>query len=178
MDVSKERSRKGASRGNIHASARFLFSWKDTSTISVRRRGSKPSTLDMSNSSANSTLFSVKLTLSALTNSRRAAGAFASDRRRRTERWAGSSSRLRYNARSAIELKRRLTRSRGWRSKGQERNDIEWSMSSNGRDDDAVWPRTSMTGLAQRSHCCGRADSSNNPAQPPARSFALFSHQV
>jgi hypothetical protein len=63
MDISK-----------IHASVQCLFSWTDTSTFSTRRHGSKPRTLATSNSSANGTLFSVNLTLSALTNSHRCGG--------------------------------------------------------------------------------------------------------
>ena len=170
MDVSKERRRNGASRGNIHARARCLLSCTDTSTISVCRRGNKHSTFAMSTSSANNTRFSVKLTLSALTSSRRVTGAFASDRRRRTERWAGSSPRLLYSARSARELRRLLTRSRGWRSKGQERKESMWSKSSMGMFVDALWPTTST--IAAKG-ICEVATPLTNPALPPARSPAF-----
>ncbi len=91
MDVANDRRRNGPSLGNIHARARCRFSCTDTSTLSAHRRGSMPRTLAMSNSSANSTLLSAKFTASALTSSRRAAGARASDSRRRTVRCAGRS---------------------------------------------------------------------------------------
>ena len=60
---------KGSSRRDIHARARCLFSWTETPTSGGRRCGSDPSPLAMSNSSANKTLFLVKLTLSALVSS-------------------------------------------------------------------------------------------------------------
>ena len=92
-DVSKDLWRKGASRGNIHVKVRCLFSYADTSTSDTCN--SELTTLVMRKSSTNHTLGSVKLTLSVLTSSRRAAGAFASDRGRRTERLAGRSPILR-----------------------------------------------------------------------------------
>ena len=52
MEVAKENSRKGASLGNIHARARCLFSWMDTSMLRERRWGSSLSTFAMSSSRA------------------------------------------------------------------------------------------------------------------------------
>ena len=116
MEVANERSRNGASLGNIHARARCLFSWTDTSMLRDRRRGSRLRTLAMRSSSANRTLFSMKSSERLLRSSHRDAGAFASDSKSRTARRAGRSPMLRYKVRSAMGLRDLLTRSSGWGS--------------------------------------------------------------
>ena len=133
MEVAKERSRKGVSLGNIHARARCLFSWMDTSTLRDRRRGSSLSTLAISSSRAKSTLLSLKSSERLLTSAHLVAGAFARESRSRTARRAGRSPMWRYKMRSELGLKNLLTRRREWRSVGQERKANMWSMSSRGR---------------------------------------------
>jgi hypothetical protein len=132
MEVANESSLKGASLGNIHARARCLFSWMDTSTLRERRRGRSLSTLAMSNSRAKRTLLSLKSSERLLTSAHLGAGAFARESRSRTARWAGRSPILRYKERSAMGLRNLLTKRREWRSFGQERKDNVWSMSSRG----------------------------------------------
>jgi len=132
MEVANESSRKGASLGNIHARARCLFSWMDTSTLRERRRGRSLSTLAMSNSRAKRTLLSLKSRERLLTSAHLAAGAFARESKSRTARWAGRSPILRYKVRPAIGLRNLLTKRREWRSFGHERKDNMWSMSSRG----------------------------------------------
>ena len=133
MEVAKERSRKGVSLGNIHARARYLFSWMDTSTLRDRRRGNSLSTLAISSSRAKSTLLSLKLSERLLTSAHLVAGAFARESRRRTARRAGRSPMWRYKLRSEIGLRNLLTTRREWMSVGQERKANMWSMSSRGR---------------------------------------------
>ena len=133
MEVINETKRKGASRGNIHASARCLFSWVDTSKLRVRKRGSRLSTLAMSSSSANRTLLPLKSSVRLLTSLHLAAEAFTSESKSCTARGAGRSSMWRYRMRSAMGLRVLLTRSSGGSSFGQERKVSVWSMSSRGR---------------------------------------------
>ena len=70
-----ERCQNGASRRNIHKSARCLFSWIDTSTFGERKRGSRHFGCELLERESDSSLIIEKL----LRGSYRVAGASASD---------------------------------------------------------------------------------------------------